>query len=104
SHTARPDLRFASRGDQGDSPLAARIKGDARMSDVIDNAVRDRERPLREDLVVPFRSGYVRLGAAATVRIVKLARRRFRRHNSARRWVEGEIWSAMAATWRGGEE
>src|SRR5690606_40775281 len=29
--------------------------------------------------------------------------RRFRRHNAARRWVEGEVWSAMAATWRGDE-
>jgi DNA helicase IV len=99
-----PDVRFASRGDQTDTPLAARIKGDARMSDVIDNAVRDRQRPLREDLVVPFRSGYVRLKADDTVRIVKHARRRFRRHNSARRWVEGEIWAAMATTWRGADE
>ena len=39
-----------------------------------------------------------------TVRIVKQARRRFRRHNAARRWVEGEVWSAMAATWRGGDD
>jgi DNA helicase IV len=97
------DVRFAGRGDQTDTPLAARIKGDARMSDVIDNAVRDRQRPLREDLVVPFRSGYVRLRADDTVRIVKQARRRFRRHNAARRWVEGEVWAAMAATWRGDE-
>ena len=73
------------------------------MSDVIDKAVRDRERPLREDVVVPFRSGYVRLRADDTVRIVKQARRRFRRHNAARRWVESEVWSAMAATWRGGD-
>jgi DNA helicase IV len=55
---------------------------------------------LREDVVVPFRSGYVRLRADDTVRIVRQARRRFRRHNAARRWVEGEVWSAMAATWR----
>jgi DNA helicase IV len=96
-----PDVRFAARGEQIDTPLAARIKGDARMSDVIDNAVRDRQRPLREDLVVPFRSGYVRLRPEDTVRIVKQARRRFRRHNAARRWIEGEVWVAMAATWRG---
>ena len=99
-----PDVRFAGRGDQTDTPLAARIKGDPRMSDVVDNAVRDRQRPLREDVVVPFRSGYVRLRADDTVRIVKQARRRFRRHNSARRWLEAEVWSAMAATWRGGED
>jgi len=98
-----PNVTFAGRHDPDDSPLAARVKGDTRMSDVIDRAVSDRERPLREDLVVPFRSGYVRLRADETVRIVKQARRRFRRHNAARRWVEGEVWSAMAATWRGGD-
>ncbi len=98
-----PGVRFAARADDTDSPLAARVKGDARMSDVIDRAVNDRERPLREDLVVPFRSGYVRLRADDTVRIVKQARRRFRRHNAARRWVESETWSAMATSWRGGD-
>jgi DNA helicase IV len=99
-----PDVRFAARGEQTDSPLAARIKGDARMSDVIDHAVNDRERPLRDDLVVPFRSSYVRLRAEETVRIVKQARRRFRRHNAARKWVESEVWSAMAGSWRGAED
>ena len=37
------------------------------------------------------------------MRIVRTAQRRFRRHNAARTWVEGEIWSAMAATWREGD-
>jgi DNA helicase IV len=86
-----------------DAPAIARVKGDERMSAVIDKAVADRERPLREDVVVPFRSGYLRLRAAETARIVKAARRRFRRHNAARRWVESEVWSAMAASWRDGD-
>ena len=98
-----PDVTFAVRGEDGDSALAARVKGDARMSDVIDKAVTDRERPLREDVVVPFRSGYLRLRANDTIRIVKQARRRFRRHNAARRWVENEVWSVMATGWRAGE-
>ena len=72
------------------------------MADVIDQAVTDRERPLRADVVVPFRTGYLRLRAEETQRIVRSAQRRFRRHNAARRWVEGEVWSAMAATWRDG--
>ena len=96
-----PDVRFAARDHDSDSPLAARLKGDARMSDVIDRAVNERERALRHDLVVPFRSGYVRLQAHQTQQIVRQARRRFRRHNAARRWVESEVWSAMAASWRG---
>ncbi len=98
-----PGVSFRKRGERTDSPLASRVKGDARMSDVIDHAINDRERPLRDDIVVPFRSGYVRLRASETARIVRHARRRFRRHNSARRWVEGECWAAMAATWRGDE-
>jgi DNA helicase IV len=98
-----PDVTLAGRGDPTDTPLAARVKGDARMSDVIDHAVNDRERALRDDVVVPFRSGYVRLRAAETARIVKQARRRYRRHNAARRWVEGEVWAALAASWRAGD-
>ncbi len=86
-----------------DSQLAARTKGDIRMGIVIDKAVTDRERPLREDLVVGFRTGYLRLSAHESVRIVRAAQRRFRRHNAARRWVEGEVWAAMAATWREGD-
>src|SRR5690606_32641877 len=45
-----PGVEFARAGGRYDlaldSPLAARVKGDARMSDVIDHAVSDRERSL----------------------------------------------------------
>ena len=54
-----------------DAPLAARTKGDLRMSLVIDKAVTDRERPLREDVVVGFRTGYLRLRAQESIRIVR---------------------------------
>lgn len=94
------DVRVGS--DVRESALAARVKGDVRMVDVIDRAVLDRERPLRDDLVVPFRTGYLRLTAAESERIVKAARRRFRRHNAGRKWVENEVWSSMASTWREG--
>ncbi len=98
-----PDVDWARYGiDTPDSPVAATVKGNIRMADVIDQAVTDRERPLRADVVVPFRTGYLRLRAEETQRIVRSAQRRFRRHNAARRWVEGEVWSAMAATWRDG--
>ena len=96
-----PDVRWAGPGDPGDTALAARVKGDARMSDVIDKAVRDRERPLRQELRVPFRTGYVRLSAGDSARIVKAARRRFRRHNAGRRFVEAEVFAALASSWRG---
>ncbi len=83
-----------------DTPLAARVKGEARMGPVVIKAARDRERPLREDLVVPFGVTYLRLTVAESVRIVKGARRRFRRHNSARRWVESEVYAALASSSR----
>ncbi len=86
-----------------DSALAARVKGDVRMVDVLEKAVTDRERPLREDLIVPFRTGYLRLRAEESLRIVRAARRRYRRHNAARKFVEGEVWSALAATSRIGD-
>jgi DNA helicase IV len=97
-----PDVLWARPGvDRGDSPLAARVKGDARMSAVIDKAVHDRERPLRDELRVPYRTGYVRLTIEESARIVRAARRRFRRHNGGRRFVENEVFAAMAASWRG---
>ncbi len=99
-----PGVQFLRPADAGDdSPATARLKGDPRMSDVIDQAIGDRERPLRDDLVLPFRTGFVRLRAEESSRIVKAARRRFRRHNAARKFVEGEVWSALAATWRDDE-
>jgi DNA helicase IV len=97
-----PGVQFLRPGDRSgaDTPLAERIKGDARMSDVIDQAVNDRERALRDDLVIPFRTGYVRVRVEESARIVKNARRRFRRHNSGRKFVENEVWSALAASYR----
>ncbi len=86
-----------------DSPLAEKVKGDVRMADVIEKAVSDRERPLRDDLVVPFRTGYLRLRAEESNRIIRAARRRYRRHNAGRKFVEGEVWSALAATSRIGD-
>lgn len=100
-----PGVQFlrASEDVQGephaDSPTAARVKGDIRMSDLIDRAIRSRQRPMRSKLVLPFGSGYVRLEASATERIVKAARRRFRRHNSGRRFVENELWAALAESY-----
>ena len=99
-----PDVQFLRPGDDGDDwPEAARLKGDQRMSDVIDQAIGDRERPLRHDLVLPFRTGYVRLRAEDSARIVRTARRRFKRHNSGRRYVESEFWAALASSWRDDE-
>ena len=99
-----PDVRWATSGaGMVDGRTTARVKGNERMADLVRKAVKDRQRPLREDLRFPFRHGYVRMRAEETERIIKSARRRFHRHNPACRWVENELWEAMAATWRDGE-
>jgi DNA helicase IV len=93
-----PDVRFGAK----DRSLTARVKGDVRMAEVLAKAVRDRERPLKHDLVLPFGLGHLRLRAEDSDRIVRDARRRYRRHNAARKFVEGEVMSALAASARDG--
>jgi DNA helicase IV len=86
------DVDFGGR----DEPFTARVKGTPKMAAVIAKAIRDRERALREDLVIPYGSFFLRLRAEESARIVKGARRRYRRHNAGRRWVENEVWAALA--------
>ena len=100
-----PDVTFASAADArgAESEATRRVKGDVRMSEVIDRAVGDRERALSGDLTVPFRTGYLRMGVEESARIVRSVARRARRHNSGRRLVEHEFFTALAASWRGTE-
>ena len=81
-----------------ESSSVARVKGSTVMEKVISKAIADRERSMKDDITFPFRSGYVRLRAQVTDDIVRQARRRYHRHNAGRRFVENEIWSALAAT------
>ncbi|HEX7133262.1 MAG TPA: DNA/RNA helicase domain-containing protein, partial [Iamia sp.] len=83
-----------------DTPLAARVKGDARMVKVLAKAVRDRKRPLRQDLVVPYGLTRLRVTVADSERIVADARRRARHHNGGRRFVEAGLFEALAASSR----
>ena len=77
-----------------------RVKGDVRMARVIEKAIHDRERALRDDLVIPYGASNLRLRVKESARIVKEARRRYRRHNAACRYVETEVVAALAATGR----
>ena len=83
-----------------DRPAVARIKGDERMVKVIQRAVRDRERGLRTDLRVPAGLQTLVVSAQRTARIVADARRRFRNHNAGRRFVEQQLFEALAAASR----
>lgn len=87
------DVRVTGR-DDGD---AARIKGDLRMVNVVRRAVRDRQRALRSDLVVGMGIRKIRVPMAETQRIVDEARRRYRTHNAARRFVSQSLFEALAA-------
>jgi DNA helicase IV len=79
-----------------DRPATARIKGDGRMARVLAKAVRDRERPLRRPLRVPYGVQTLVLPVARTAEIVADARRRFRLHNAGRRYVESQLFAALA--------
>jgi DNA helicase IV len=79
-----------------DAPATARIKGDARMSKVLAKAIRDRERPLRKALRVPYGAQTLVVPAERTAEIIADARRRFRVHNAGRRFVESQLFAAMA--------
>ncbi len=83
-----------------DPAAVARTKGDIVMSQVIANAVRDRQRPLRSDLRLEFGLGYVTLSAGRSRAIVAEARRRFRHHNAGRSYVEQAVYAAMSASHR----
>ena len=94
------DLIDGVRVQGRDVGLTARVKGDLRMARVLRRAVRDRERPLREDLVVGYGLTHLRLTAEQSERIVAEARRRFHKHNAGRRFVEGELYAALARSSR----
>jgi DNA helicase IV len=95
------DLIPESRVQGYDRGLAARVKGDPRMVRVLNRAVRDRERPLRGDLVIGYGVQHLRLDRQRSRQIVDEARRRYRRHNAARKFVDAEVFAALAASGRG---
>ena len=94
-----PDAHFGGK----DSSNVARVKGQKKMSRMLDRAISDRERPLRKAVVLPYRTGFVTLSVEDSKSIIRSARRRFHRHNQGRRYVENEVWSCLAATVRGGD-
>ena len=93
-------LRPRVRVDKLDGEPAARIKGDSRMIKVLARAVHDRERALRDELVVGFGVQRLRITTAESAWVVKEARRRSRGHNSGRKIVEELFFEKLAASAR----
>ncbi len=74
---------------------SARIKGDLRMVNVLGRAVKDRQRPLREDLRVGFGSRVLRLTVNQSRYIVEQAQQRSSYHNSSRGFVESRLFETL---------
>ena len=90
------DLLPGTRVKGLDDPQVSRIKGDLRMISVLRRARRDRQRPLRADLTVGLGLRRLRLTRDQSAKIVDQARRRFRTHNRARRFVEEQVYQCLA--------
>ncbi|MBQ90431.1 MAG: AAA family ATPase [Acidimicrobiaceae bacterium] len=86
--------------DRHDAESVSRLKGDLRMVRFVARAARTRQRSLRRDLRVGYGVQWLRITVEETERIVAEARRRFRTHNAARRYVEQEFFSTLAESAR----
>lgn len=86
------DIRVTGRDEQ----LAARVKGDLRIVNVVRRALKDRQRPWRSDLVVGIGVRKIRVPVEVSEKIVTEARRRYRTHNAARKFVVASLYEALA--------
>ena len=83
-----------------DRTEVAHVKGDQRMIRVIRKAVRDRQRPLRQALRVPYGLQRLSITPEVSEEIIHQARRRVRHHNAGRKHVEQLVFEALAASSR----
>jgi DNA helicase IV len=73
----------------------ARLKGDVRMATVVARAIRTRQHPLSDDVLIPYGALMLRLTAKDARTIVEGARRRPGTHNGRRRLVEQSVAQAL---------
>ncbi len=83
-----------------DADEIAKLKGDARMAQVMARAVRTRQRALRQDLAIPYGAVTLRLSVAKSEDIINRVRRRGGPHNPRRRLVEQEIAATLETQYR----
>jgi len=88
-------------GDRREQDEVGRLKGDLRMVRFVSKAVRTRQRPMRADLRIGHGLQWLVLPVEESRRIVAQARRRYRTHNAARKFVEAEFYGALVASGRG---
>ena len=87
--------------DRREQAEVGRLKGDLRMVRFVTRAVRTRQRTLRADLRIGHGLQWLVLPVEESRRIVDQARRRYRTHNAARKFVEAEFYGALVASGRG---
>ena len=87
--------------DRREQAEVGRLKGDLRMVRFVSKAVRTRQRPMRADLRIGHGLQWLVLPVEESQRIVDQARRRYRTHNAARKFVEAEFYEALVASGRG---
>jgi DNA helicase IV len=81
---------------RGSDPIrAARIKGDLRMVNVLRRAVKDRQRPLREDLRVGYGSRILRMSVNQSADIIDQAQNRPSLHNATCKFVENRVFETL---------
>jgi DNA helicase IV len=83
-----------------DADELGKLKGDARMTQIISRAVRTRQRSLRQDLAIPYGAVTLRLTVAKSEEIINRVRRRGGPHNPRRRLVEQEMVSVLETQYR----
>ncbi len=83
-----------------DRPDVARIKGDARMAQVMRRALRDREHPLARDTVVMMDGVVLRLTRDTSARVVDRARHRGGTHNAKRPSVVRAVVEHLRSQYR----
>ena len=79
-----------------DPPALARLKGGPSMATFLRRAVRQRQRPLRRTIEVPYGTYVLSLSPQDSQEIVSAAQRRSGHHNARRRVVEGLLWQHFA--------
>ena len=79
-----------------DEPSVARLKGEARMTTFVAQAVRTRQRALRRDAALPFGAAVLRFSVEDSAQVISAARRRPGTHNSRRRFVEQMVVRRLA--------
>lgn len=77
-----------------DAEAAARVKGDLRMAQLIRRALRDRQRPLRQDFTIVYRPEFS-FTVEQSRQLVESIRNRRITHSAGRKLIESGFFSAL---------